>query len=205
MLITEVTFVKKFLVLTAAVTLLLAAVLPVLPNAQDRAIYDQTVRLHVIANSDKEEDQTLKLQVRDRVLACLGPLMQQATCREQAEQVIAQHTAEIAAAAEQVIAEAGREDAVSIVFDREYYPRKEYDGVTLPAGHYLSLQIKLGESAGRNWWCVLFPTLCTSTARPKQELARAGFTVGQIRLITDNKSAKYKLKFRLLELLCGEE
>ena len=204
MLTPEVKQVKKFLILSVCVLLLITLV-PILPTAQDRAIYDQTVRLHVIANSDTDEDQRFKLQVRDGVLAYLGPLMEQVTDREEAEQVIAAHMDEIRAAAQAVVARAGREDAVSVAFDREYYPRKEYEGVTLPAGNYLSLQIMLGEHAGANWWCVLFPTLCTTTARPEQELTRAGFTVGQVRLITDNKSTKYKLKFRLLELLTGGE
>lgn len=193
---------KKTVILTALV-LALAALAPILPTAQDAQIYDKTVRLHVIANSDTDADQALKLAVRDAVLDCLEEPLSAVTDRESAIAAIEENRELIKETAGKAIAEAGYAYGVELTLCEEHYPRKEYEGVTLPAGKYLSLQVKIGESEGKNWWCVLFPTLCTSSASPKEELTKAGFTVGQVRLITDNESARYKLKFRLLELFGG--
>lgn len=190
----------KKLVIFCSVILILAAVVPVLPTASDREIYDMTLRLHVLANSDTDADQALKLAVRDRLLVELDPLLTEVSDRESAEQIVLEHADALREAAEEVIVAQGYEYPVTLTLGREYYPRREYEGVTLPAGRYPSLQVKIGESAGQNWWCVLFPTLCTSSAEPREKLAQAGFTVGQIRLITDSRSTRYKIKFRLLEL-----
>ena len=193
---------KKLVILTTLV-LILAAVAPILPTAEDAQIYDKTLRLHVIASSDGEDDQAVKLQVRDAVLALLAEDLGQVSDRSEAAELVEERRDEIIACAEQVLREAGMEPTVAMELGEEYYPRREYQGARLPAGRYLSLQIKLGESQGRNWWCVLFPTLCTSSAKPADELTDAGFTVGQVRLITDSDSPRYKLKFRLLEFLFG--
>lgn len=195
---------KKIIIL-ASVILILAAIVPILPTAEDREIYEKTLRLHILANSDSEEDQTVKLQVRDAVLELLREDMAKTESREEAEAVVRAREAEIIKAAEGVLREAGSQDTVSLSLAEEYYPRREYEGVRLPAGRYLSLKVMLGESQGQNWWCVLFPTLCTSAAKPRDELVDAGFTVGQVRLITDSESPRYRLKFRLLEFLFGKE
>lgn len=193
---------KKIVIFTAFV-LILAAVAPILPTAEDAAVYEKTLRLHVVANSDSEADQAVKLKVRDAVLELLGQELAQADSREEAMAVAEAKEEAILLRAREVLRAEGMDEEVSFALCEEYYPRKEYNGVRLPAGRYLSLQIKLGESEGRNWWCVLFPTLCTSSAKPEDELVDAGFTVGQIRLITDSESPRYKIKFRLLEFLMG--
>lgn len=193
---------RKTVILTALV-LALCALAPILPTARDREIYDKTVRLHVIANSDGDADQALKLSVRDAVLDALEAPLSDVTDRESALAAIEESEERIKESAQAAVAAAGYDYGVELALCEEHYPRKEYEGVALPAGKYLSLQVKIGKSEGKNWWCVLFPTLCTSSASPKEELTKAGFTVGQVRLITDNESARYKLKFRLLELFGG--
>ncbi len=195
-------YMKKIVIFTVFV-LILAAVAPILPTAEDAAVYEKTLRLHVVANSDSDADQAVKLKVRDAVLALLGDQLAEADSREEAMEVARANEDAILARASEVLREEGMSEEVSFALCEEYYPRKEYNGVRLPAGRYLSLQIKLGQSEGENWWCVLFPTLCTSSAKPKDELVDAGFTVGQIRLITDSESPRYKIKFRLLEFLMG--
>lgn len=194
---------KKIIIFTSVI-LILAAIVPILPTAEDREIYEKTLRLHILANSDSEGDQALKLQVRDAVLTLLSEDMAETESREEAEAVVRAREAEIIATAEKVLRAEGSRDTVSLSLTEEYYPRREYEGVRLPAGRYLSLKVMLGKSQGQNWWCVLFPTLCTSAAKPRDELIDAGFTVGQVRLITDNESPRYRLKFRLLEFLFGE-
>ena len=195
---------KKIIIFTSVI-LILAAIVPILPTAEDREIYEKTLRLHILANSDSEGDQALKLKVRDAVLTLLSEDMAETESREEAEAVVRAREAEIIATAEKVLRAEGSEDTVSLSLTEEYYPRREYEGVRLPAGRYLSLKVMLGKSQGQNWWCVLFPTLCTSAAKPRDELIDAGFTVGQVRLITDSESPRYRLKFRLLEFLFGEE
>ena len=174
--------------------------MPVLPTAEDTEIYDKTVRLHVIANSDSEEDQALKLKVRDSVLAFVGPLLANVNDRDEAEALLRQNLEGLQQAAQDRIQQEGYDYDVTLAFDQEYYPRKTYEALTLPAGHYLSMQVKIGENEGRNWWCVLFPMLCTTSAEPENELTQAGFTVNQIRLITDTDSTRYKIKFKFLEI-----
>ena len=86
-----------------------------------------------------------------------------------------------------------------MTLDREYYPTREYEGVSMPAGTYLSLRVMIGEAKGQNWWCVLYPPLCTSSAKPESTLKQAGFTPAQIRVLTEGESPRYKLKFKFLE------
>ncbi|MCI8332047.1 MAG: stage II sporulation protein R [Clostridiales bacterium] len=190
----------KKLIAGLSAILILAALVPVLPTAEDADIYNKTVRLHVIANSDTQEDQSLKLKVRDAILAHIAPLLEGTENKEDAEAILRENIDLIQQTAEQTICDEGFDNSVHIDFDREYYPRREYEAVTLPAGHYLSMQVKIGENKGQNWWCVLFPMLCTTSAKPEEELTQAGFTVNQIRLITDTDSARYKIKFKFLEI-----
>ena len=190
---------KKIAIFASAI-LILAALVPVLPTAEDTEIYDKTVRLHVIANSDSEEDQALKLKVRDSVLAFVGPLLANVNDRDEAEALLRQNLEGLQQAAQDRIQQEGYDYDVTLAFDQEYYPRKTYEALTLPAGHYLSMQVKIGENEGRNWLCVLFPMLCTTSAEPENELTQAGFTVNQIKLITDTDSTRYKIKFKFLEI-----
>ncbi len=190
---------KKIILIISALCILIS-VMVVAPNAEDFEIYGKTVRLHVIANSDSDEDQALKLKVRDSVLEYLAPRLEGVTDRENAVKIIDSEREEIAGAANRRLRELGCGCTASVDFCEEKYPRKEYGEITLPAGKYLSLQVKIGKSEGKNWWCVLFPTICTSPAEPEEQMTQAGFTGGQIRLITESEKPKYKLRFKLVEL-----
>lgn len=180
--------------------ILMAAVV-IMPRADDFDIYEKTVRLHVIANSDTEEDQNEKLAVRDSILSYLSDKLENITSRDDAIEIIGENLSEIEKTANERLEAEGSEHTASVVLCREKYPRKQYDEITLPAGEYLSLQIKIGNSEGKNWWCVLFPTICTSAAEPQDKMTQAGFTTGQIRLITESNKPKYKLRFKLIEII----
>ena len=93
--------------------------------------------------------------------------------------------------------------SVQMLFTEETYPTRSYDGFTLPAGSYLSLRVVLGDGAGQNWWCVLFPSVCGQFAAADTRTAyiEAGFTPEQYRLITHAKDGTYQIRFRLLEIL----
>lgn len=183
--------------------LLIVGTLPVHGEAE---IYDTVVRLHVLANSDSEEDQSRKLRVRDAVLAVTGPLL--ADCRTQAEarELLEAHMSDIQVAAESVIAAEGRSDRITLLLDTEEYPTRDYDGFCFPAGEYLSLRVCIGAAEGQNWWCCLFPPLCRGAASASSNEAEdafvsVGLTPDQYKVITQTEKPVYKVRFKLLEVL----
>lgn len=162
-------------------------------------IYENTVRLHVIANSDSEHDQSVKLLVRDRVLSELSELLRDAQTHEEAMEIIEKNLDRLRAACNETLALLGEECEAMLYLKQEKYPTRHYENISLPAGVYDSLQIRLGDADGQNWWCVLFPTLCTSAAKTEETLVRTGFTSDQIGVLTGGEHPKYKLKFKILE------
>lgn len=162
---------------------------------QQKALSEQLVRLHVVGASDSVEDQEIKLQVRDAVLACAEPWLEGVDSREEAEAVLTVHLAELAHAG----AEAAQGAKVTAVIEDDvWFPTKEYTDFSLPAGRYTALRIFIGEGEGRNWWCVVFPPLCMgSVSEVVQETGN--FSTEQVKLIT-GESEGYVVKFRLMEL-----
>ncbi len=197
---------KRFCVALVILLVLLMA-LSFLPVHGEGEIYNTVVRLHVLANSDSEEDQALKLRVRDAVLAASAPLLD--GCTNQAEAIVALEAGEplLLAAAEAVIREAGRSDTVSITLGEEEYPTRTYESCAFPAGTYVSLRVCIGEAAGKNWWCVLFPPLCLSAATaesdPEDAFIDVGLSKEQYGIITDTGKTKYRVRFKILEIVQG--
>ena len=148
--------------LTAAVmiTLISAAYLPVKENA----LYKSVIRLHGIANSDTEFDQSLKLAVRDAILSEARSVFEGEDIGS-AVRLAGDSAPQMKNIAERVIAERGASYGARVVFGEEEYPQREYDERIYPAGKYLSLRVILGEGEGKNWWCVLFPPLCLGSSR----------------------------------------
>lgn len=161
-------------------------------QGRQRDISSSLVRLHVIAASDETAEQELKLRVRDNVLEYLTPVLDKAENPEEAQRIINGELTSIKAAAE-ACAE-GR--SVSVTLGQEYYPTREYEGFTLPAGQYQSLRVILGEGKGHNWWCVVFPPLCVSAA--EQNKALDAMSEPERGLITEADG--YELRFRIVEL-----
>ena len=160
---------------------------------------DKVVRLHILANSDSEEDQALKLRVRDRVLDRATELLEQTGDRREAADVLQSHLPELERIAAEEISDCGYEYDVTAEVANTMFPTKEYDGFTLPAGEYLALRIIIGEGNGHNWWCVVFPPLCTTAAAdvPASALA-AGFDEEEVALVTEENEG-YVLKFKAME------
>ncbi len=157
---------------------------------------DKTVRLHVVANSDTENDQAQKLAVRDAVLPVIGRLTADCANAGQARQVLAAHLPEIRAAA--MTASGGRDVAASLAY--EAFPTRQYDTFTLPAGTYPSLRIRIGAAQGHNWWCVVFPSLCfAATSDALEECAAVGgFQESETELITGGEET-YVIRFKVFE------
>lgn len=164
------------------------------------ALSEKVVRLHVLANSDTEEDQNLKLMVRDAILEHTEQLLKSTESRKEAEALLRGQLLELEQVASETIRIAGFEYPVSVELTETAFPTKEYDGFSLPAGEYLSLRVLIGNALGQNWWCVVFPPLCTAVAAEVPNIAReAGFSEEEVALITD-ETPEYILKFKLLEL-----
>lgn len=152
----------KLFIMTAIVCLLLFAQLS--QTIQNRRIQqdlaDHILRLHVLAASDDETDQSNKLLVRDAVLEQMRPLMNEAHTKEEAIALINEHLDEISQTAAETLLALGDEAVVSVSISRDYFPVKTYGELTFPAGEYDALRICIGEAKGHNWWCVMYPSLC---------------------------------------------
>lgn len=185
-----------------ALVLLLSACTGIRALGVDAELYDRILRLHVIADSDSDADQAVKLKVRDAVLELLGDEMETSPDIEQARTAAERLMPEAERVARQVLRDSGFSYGATVTLGYEYYPTRDYGGFRLPAGRYLSYRIVLGSGEGHNWWCVLFPALCTAPAeRQEDEFVTAGFTPGQIGVLSGKKSPKYAVRFRILELL----
>ena len=161
---------------------------------------EKVVRLHVLANSDSEEDQALKLQVRDAVLSRAEYLLEAASDRKEAEGVLRGQLLEFEAVAQETIREAGYDYPVFVELVDTEFPTNRYAGFTLPAGEYLALRVLVGEASGQNWWCVVYPPLCAAASMDVPVTALAiGFSEEEIGLITE-ENPRYELKFKTVEL-----
>ena len=167
------------------------------------ALEQKVIRLHVIANSDSEADQALKLRVRDRVLVLGEDILRQSRDMEEARQRLAEALPQLQQTAAEEIAAQGSRYTVSAGLEETEFPTREYDGFALPSGEYLALRVVIGEGAGKNWWCVVFPPLCTTAACDFQETAvSGGLGEEDLSLITEEDGG-YVLRFRAVELWEG--
>ena len=175
------------------------------PVHGEEGVYDSVVRLHILANSDSEEDQALKLEVRDAILDVTAPLLEDCTTRDESETVLREHLDELTETAKNVLEQAGHNDAVAIDFDEEEYPERTYDSFCFPAGTYLSMRVLIGDAEGHNWWCCLFPPICRAAATVSKKEAEdtfisVGLTPSQYKIITENEKPVYKVRFKILEI-----
>lgn len=167
---------------------------------RQQALADRVVRLHILANSDSEEDQTLKLQVRDRLLDRATEILEKSEDRAEAEAALRAALPELQSLAAAEISARGYDYPVTAELAETAFPTREYDDFTLPAGEYLALRVVIGAGAGHNWWCVVFPPLCTAaTTSLAQTAMSAGLSDDDVKLITENGDG-YVLKFKSIEL-----
>lgn len=190
---------KKSVLILLSALLLLIALLSILPIHSESLIYDEVLRLHVIANSDSDADQELKLLVRDAILGETRKILKNAKSREEAEKIIFENSALLESIALETVRKNQFDYPVTLELGREKYPTKNYESCAFPSGEYLSLRIKIGEASGENWWCVLFPPLCLSAATDKDAFTSVGITDSQYQIITETDNPKYKIRFKLLE------
>ena len=158
---------------------------------------EKTIRLHVVANSDSAEDQAQKLQVRDAVLEKVAQITETCSDAASAKREIALHIDEIREAAQKETAY-----DVQVRMGTEQFETRYYDTFTLPAGEYPALRVNLGKAQGHNWWCVVFPSLCTAATSDALERTAAvgGFDSEETELIEGGEEA-YELRFKSFEWL----
>ena len=163
-------------------------------------------RLHIIANSDSNEDQLLKLKIRDSIINYMKIATKNANSKEEIINFCKNNLDELKNIAVQVIKENGYEYDVNIEIGNFYFPTKDYANISLPAGNYDALRIKIGNATGKNWWCSLFPPLCfvdISSGVLEDEdskVLKENLNSEEYSLIT-NTSDEMKLKFKIIEII----
>lgn len=174
-------------------------------NAVSENISNAVFRLHVLANSDSEEDQSLKIKIRDELLKYMNSISSNCTTKEEAISVAESHKEEFQKIAENTIKENGYDYSVKINIGNFYFPTKNYGDISLPAGLYDALRVEIGEAKGQNWWCVMFPSLCFIDVssgvvddEAKEELEN-NLDDESYEIISDTKHSEIKFKFKLIE------
>ena len=159
--------------------------------AAGNEIRSETLRLHIIANSDSEADQELKLKVRDAVLEATGELFAEVSGKTEAIAAAEYSANDIKAIAENVIISEGFDYSVQVEITEMWFETRNYDNFTLPAGDYDAVRIIIGDGEGKNWWCVMYPALCLPGAEEAIEkyAENSGFVSGN----------GYEIRFKIIE------
>ncbi len=162
-------------------------------------------RLHVIANSDSYEDQSLKLQVRDKLLDYMNSITANVRSKDDAIKIAQDHQKDFQIIAEQTILDKGYSYPVTVEIGNYEFPTKQYGDITLPSGYYDALRVKIGKASGHNWWCVMFPPLCfvdvTSGIVPdsSKEQLKENMSSEDYSIISNDNSVT-EFKFKIVEL-----
>lgn len=191
---------KKFrkIEISLAIGLVVAILCSLIGFGYDcKEVRNNVVRLHILAESDCDADQNVKLLVRDALLESGAEIFSGTTTLETASEALEKEKDKLIAIAENVLRENGFDYGVTINLEREYYTTRTYENYTLPAGEYLSLKVVLGKGEGHNWWCVMFPPLCLPAASFSSDIdAILGADGAKI----INSNPKYEMRFKIVEV-----
>ena len=182
----------------------------VVSNMDEDSVYNSVIRFHIRANSNSEEDQALKLKVKEKVLETISTLVKGSTSIEKTKETLEENMGVLEETALNTIQAEGYDYPVKVYFSREDFPVKEYGGVVFPAGEYEALRIDIGNGSGANWWCVMYPPLCFVDATNvvmseacKEELANALSEEEYENLMRNqvkNGDVEVELKFKIVEI-----
>ncbi|WP_315168475.1 stage II sporulation protein R [Metaclostridioides mangenotii] len=171
---------------------------------------EKLIRFHVIANSDSDEDQALKLKVRDEIISHLQPKLEKSKSIEESEKIIKSEYENLTNISNKVIVENGYDYNVKVGITYSKFPTKQYSNMVLPAGEYKALKVVIGKGEGKNWWCVMFPPLCFVDEengvidKETDEKLRSVLTDDEYKLITQkdrDSVGKTKMKFKIVEIM----
>ena len=171
---------------------------------------DKLIRFHVIANSNTDEDQELKLKVRDEVIKYLQPKLQNSKSIKECEAIIKKEYSSLEEISKNIILKNGYNYSVKVGIQYSNFPTKQYSNIVLPAGEYKALKIIIGKGEGKNWWCVMFPPLCFVDEsngvidKSTDDKLKEVLTDKEYKLIkqdTPKKTSRVKIKFKVLEVV----
>ena len=184
--------------ISVAVGLIIAMIFSTVSFAVNcREVRENVVRLHILANSDSEVDQKVKLLVRDALLESGAEIFSGAVTADRASEYLEGEKGELIKTAERVLTDNGLYYGATVELVREYFTTRSYGKYTLPAGEYLALKVKLGNADGHNWWCVMFPPLCLPAASEENDVYIA---VGEKGAEILKGGTKYEVRFKLVEI-----
>lgn len=174
-------------------------------SAERAAVEQAVLRLHIIAESDSDEDQAIKLRVRDALLKEFEQMSRTAKTKKEALLLAEEKQEALLLAARRVLKEEGAPYDASVRIGRSAFPTKRYQNVTLPKGYYESVIVTLGKGEGHNWWCVMYPPLCMNVAIEDQseqgkKFLEEALPCGAYRLITESEDRTVQIKLKILEL-----
>ncbi len=178
--------------LPAICILLCTLFIAIIPTEAEAAIYEDTVRLHILAESDQSDDQNIKIIIRDKLLEKYSSLLNTAKSSNEAREKLEEALPMIEEDCNAWISDTGADYIAKVSLCEEWYNTREYESFTLPAGNYTSLKIILGKGMGQNWWCVMYPPLCLDAA-----ICDVDFSKEEYFLISQTG---YNVKFKLLEV-----
>lgn len=193
---------RKYFEVALALGLVIAIITGARADARQADLSSKMMRLHVIANSDTDTDQALKLRVRDRVIKTSQKLLTGVSSIDNARDIIKQNLKIIETVAQDEIHRNGFNYSVRAELTNMYFPTRDYESFSLPAGEYEAFRVIIGSGKGHNWWCVMFPPLCITAA--EAEVTKAAETAGlskeEIKLIESGKTV-YRYEFKTMEWL----
>lgn len=190
---------RKFAKFVSTLLLIAAAFYLGTISSDKQVLSERLIRLHVVADSDSAEDQAIKLRVRDAITAELESVLENLPDVDAAKAYLQEHLPELEQVANDVLRAAGNGCQAVVTLAKEAFPSREYDTFTLPAGVYESLRVTIGSGEGKNWWCVVFPSLCVSATTDGFEDTAVGAGFSDRLSGTLAGKQEYKVRFFLLD------
>lgn len=199
-------FLKTFIILSILLILFFIVTAYSYATNISEGLSENIFRLHILANSDSEEDQTLKLKVRDAILEYMKTLTNDMSDKQAVIELSKKHLQDFKEIAEDIIRENGYDYSVNLEIGNFYFPTKYYGNISLPAGNYDALKIEIGEADGQNWWCSLFPPLCFVSVssgvvdEEGEEYLKENLSDEEFEIISSS-SSEIEFKFKIVELM----
>lgn len=188
----------KLLIKSLCIAFVLTVIYSVIPfQAECEQISTEVFRLHILANSDSEEDQALKLKVRDALLEYTDELFDDAKDRNDAENIAKENIETLQSVVQNTVYKNGCNYTVNAEVVKMYFNTRYYENYTMPAGMYDALRITIGSGKGHNWWCVMYPSICISSAIDNDEKVEKTFSENQQEIVRGNE---YEYKFKVVEI-----
>lgn len=188
----------KLLIKSLCIAFVLTVIYSVIPfQTECEQISTEVFRLHILANSDSEEDQALKLKVRDALLEYTDKLFDDAKDRNDAENIAKENIETLQSVAQNTVYKNSCNYTVNAEVVKMYFNTRYYENYTMPAGMYDALRITIGSGKGHNWWCVMYPSICISSAIDNDEKVEKTFSENQQEIVRGNE---YEYKFKVVEI-----